>query len=99
MANGAAAVARLDNWFWTSSPPARDVLSGEIFDDPRRAAGPMEHTQQHQTCRSWSSKELRRGQEDRLRLLTLSRAMARVRVGVSLLISRVLNPWFPLRFP
>ena len=34
MANGAAAVARLDNWFWTSSPPARDVLSGEIFDDP-----------------------------------------------------------------
>ena len=33
MANGAAAVARLDNWFWTSSPPTRDVLSGEIFDD------------------------------------------------------------------
>ena len=34
MANGAADVARLDNWFWTPSPPARDVLSGEIFDDP-----------------------------------------------------------------
>ena len=30
MANGAADVARLDNWFWTPSPPA----SGEIFDDP-----------------------------------------------------------------
>ena len=34
MANGAAAVARLDNWFWTSSPPDRDALIGEIFDDP-----------------------------------------------------------------
>ena len=34
MANGARLPARLDNWFWTPSPPARDVLSGEIFDDP-----------------------------------------------------------------
>ena len=27
-------VARLENWFWTPSPPARDALSGVIFDDP-----------------------------------------------------------------
>ncbi len=27
-------VARLKNWFWTPSPPARDALSGVIFDDP-----------------------------------------------------------------
>ena len=33
-ANGADPVARLDNWFWTPAPPGRDVLSGEIFDDP-----------------------------------------------------------------
>ena len=34
-ANGAdPGVARLDNWFWTPAPPGRDVLSGEIFDDP-----------------------------------------------------------------
>ena len=33
MANGAAAVARLDNWFWTSTPTG-DALIGKIFDDP-----------------------------------------------------------------
>ena len=27
-------VARLENWFWTPSPTARDALSGVIFDDP-----------------------------------------------------------------
>ena len=36
-------VARLENWFWTPSPPARDVLCGEAFDDPPlRSCGPME---------------------------------------------------------
>ena len=34
MVNGADAVARLDNWFWTPVPPGRDALIGEIFDDP-----------------------------------------------------------------
>ena len=34
MANGAAAVARLDNWFWTLSPLARDVLKGGVFSEP-----------------------------------------------------------------
>ena len=33
MANGAAAVARLDNWFWTSTPTG-DALIGKIFNDP-----------------------------------------------------------------
>ena len=27
-------VARLENWFWTPSPPARDALNGEVFHDP-----------------------------------------------------------------
>ena len=31
MVNGPDAVARLDNWFWTQSPPG---LIGEICDDP-----------------------------------------------------------------
>ena len=34
MVNRPDAVARLDNWFWTPAPPGRDVLSGEIFNDP-----------------------------------------------------------------
>ena len=34
MVNGADAVARLDNWFWTPVNPSRDALIGEIFDDP-----------------------------------------------------------------
>ena len=34
MVNGADAVARLDNWFWTPAPPGRDVIIGEIFNDP-----------------------------------------------------------------
>eukprot|EP00964_Phaeocystis_antarctica_P041341 scaffold23639_cov65-Phaeocystis_antarctica.AAC.2 len=40
MVNGADAVARLDNWFWTPVPPGRDALIGEIFDDPPRRCWP-----------------------------------------------------------